>query len=97
MAISNQAAINKMISELQQALNSSPSDEKAREHIRAVRLLCDLMLEEEPASSQVSSDQELQKMIGGLESSLNKEKTQQNRTSAPSDYEEGNGDSIFDF
>lgn len=93
MAISNQTAIRKMIEELQQALNGTKSEERTREHIRAVRLLCDLILEEETGSSQAGSEQELQKMIGSLNASLPGETAS---TNSSADKEEKE-DSIFDF
>lgn len=102
MAISNQAAIEKMINELQQALAQGSSEVKTREHVRAVRLLCDLILEEEskPEPAATSSAQELEKMMGGLESTLDKQsgiKKQPGSSRSKIDHEEANGDSIFDF
>lgn len=101
MAISNQAAIRKMIDELQQALNDSQTDDRSREHIRAVRLLCDLILEEGTSKSavsashtQASSQQELQKMIGGFETSLSQAPES---SEASGGREKDNEDSIFDF
>ncbi|MCT2538257.1 YwdI family protein [Aquibacillus koreensis] len=99
MAISDQTVLTKMMNELQEALNKSGQTNVVREHVRAVRLLCDLILDSEPESTgttepKPSIDQlELKKMMGNLGQS-------QPNTTPPTrkiDDEEANGDSIFDF
>ncbi|WP_028784165.1 YwdI family protein [Thalassobacillus devorans] len=106
MAISNEAVLKKMMTEIQEAMQKNGETSLVREHVRAVRLLCDLMLEEHAAHSSGSSaypdptevdeptTAEIRKMMGDLPSSRQQTDKQKKQTT---DHEEANGDSIFDF
>ncbi|WP_226036246.1 DUF5327 family protein [Aquibacillus saliphilus] len=91
MAISSQAVLSKMIKELQVA-TTVKDQEAVREHVHAVRLLCDLLLDD-PETVEIDQEQEMKKMIGATDQQPIKDKK-----STPSlDHDEGNGKSIFDF
>ncbi|WP_077623505.1 YwdI family protein [Sediminibacillus massiliensis] len=98
MAISNQSVLNKMQKELKEAMAKEGQTNAVREHVRAVRLLCDLILDEDKGSG-TAEQQELQAMMGNLETSLNKPSNVQRtgQQSVNTDHEEANGDSLFDF
>ncbi|MRH44016.1 hypothetical protein GH741_15340 [Aquibacillus halophilus] len=94
MAISNNTILTKMMSELKKA--SAVNEQKAvREHIHAIRLLCDLLLEDK----ETDQDLELKKMIGDVGQLPNKKFNNANdtKTTTKVDHEEANGKSIFDF
>ncbi|WP_053218045.1 YwdI family protein [Virgibacillus senegalensis] len=95
MAISNQTVLAKMMSELQEALVKKDKTAAVREHVRAVRLLCDLVLEEDSASA---SDQEMAKMMGDMATGRTAGKPEVKSVGKQAvDHEEANGNSIFDF
>ncbi|SDM51568.1 YwdI family protein [Sediminibacillus halophilus] len=98
MAISDQTVLTKMMSELQEALAKKDQTAAIREHVRTVRLLCDLMLEEDSAAAAAGPEQELVKMMGdmhaGSQTGQSKVKSAGKQTI---DHEEANGNSIFDF
>ncbi|MCA0971084.1 YwdI family protein [Halobacillus litoralis] len=68
MAISNQTVLKKMSNEIQEAMLQHGNDEKVKEHVRSVRLLADLFLEQETSSKrsviEPTSD-EVRAMMGG--------------------------------
>ncbi|MDC3416816.1 YwdI family protein [Aquibacillus salsiterrae] len=94
MAISYEAVLRKMKKEIDEALSQAGKEVTVRERVRAVKLLCDLVLEEEgqgvgKTESEVGKDKiELRAMMGDV--GLAKPKS-------TSKDEEANGDSIFDF
>ncbi|GGF21420.1 hypothetical protein GCM10010954_20310 [Halobacillus andaensis] len=104
MAISNQTILKKMSSEIQEAMLNHGEDSRVREHVRAVKLLADLVLDEGSASSsssfasQTSSVQEptveeIRKMMGS-----DQPVQKPSSTDKPSeDHDDANGKSIFDF
>lgn len=99
MAVSNQQILNKMAQELQEARQQGETD-KVREHVRAIRLLCDLVLEETAAGNRTDREKELQTMMGN--SSAFSPASQQTggaelKTEQTIDHEEANGKSIFEF
>lgn len=106
MAISNETVLKKMMNEIQEAMLKNGETASVREHVRAVRLLCDLMLDERPAQSTGSSaypdpadveeptTAEIRKMMG--DDSASKQQSDQKKNPAI-DHDEANGDSIFDF
>ncbi|MDC3425087.1 YwdI family protein [Aquibacillus sp. 3ASR75-11] len=99
MAISNRAVLKKMQIEIQEALRKEHT-EFVREHIRAVRLLCDLVLEEDKTNSENPSKKELDAMIGDSTQPLKQQNNviSDSKTGVPKiNAEEANGESIFDF
>lgn len=85
MAIKDDTVLKKMMGELQEAITKENQGGSTREHIRAIRLLCDLMLEEQ---GSMSKDAELKKMMGSLNAPSDQ---------SPVDHEDANGKSLFDF
>ncbi|CDO05108.1 YwdI [Oceanobacillus picturae] len=98
MAVANETIIQKMMKELQQAKANKYDDRIVQQHVRSVRLLCDLFLEDEQTTQSETtkiddiSTEELKAMMG-------KDATgkQSNKQQNFLDDDEGNGDSIFDF
>lgn len=97
VAITNHVVMKKMMEELRRALEKQDDTYLAREHIRSVRSLCDLMLESESTSTTVADESvEWQKMVG--KSNTNKNAPLENqKLEKDVDHGEANGDSIFDF
>ncbi|MGP4076440.1 YwdI family protein [Halobacillus sp. K22] len=103
MAISNQSVLKKMSSEIQEAMLQHGDEQKVREHIRSVRLLADLFLEqgqEETVSSNKGSQtmheptvDEIRKMMGADKTPDSKPKSEEKRL----EDDDANGSSIFDF
>ncbi|RWZ58920.1 hypothetical protein EQV77_08170 [Halobacillus fulvus] len=98
MAISTQNVLKKMSNEIQEAMLQHTDQQKVREHVRSVRLLADLLLEQEEASVQPSQSvqgptaEEVRQMMGA-EPSPSKSSASKDKI----DHDEANGPSIFDF
>ncbi|QHT48215.1 YwdI family protein [Halobacillus sp. ACCC02827] len=94
MAITNQTVLKKMSNEIQEAMLQYGDEQKVREHVRSIRLLADLLLEEEPvrteAPVQEPTAEEVRRMMGVDAPSR---PDQQKKV----DHGEANGPSIFDF
>ncbi|CDQ18772.1 hypothetical protein SAMN05192559_101588 [Halobacillus karajensis] len=99
MAITNQTVLKKMSSEIQEAMLKHGNEQKVREHIRSVKLLADLLLEEEsgtetiPSKVQEPTVEEVRKMMGADNPKPEKKKNQETKI----DHDDANGSSIFDF
>ncbi|WP_173918514.1 YwdI family protein [Halobacillus sp. Marseille-Q1614] len=105
MAISNQTILKKMSSEIQEAMLNHGDDHKFREHVRAVRLLADLVLEQETSPSGPSAStlkessvqeptvEEIRRMMGS-DAPVQKPSAQEEK---PKGHDGANGSSIFDF
>lgn len=94
MAVSNRTIIQKMTSELELA---KASQHDMTKHIAHVKLLCELLLEEEGLSAASKTDvsaKEMKAMMGvtGHPSSEEKQADRSNM-----DNDDANGKSIFDF
>ncbi|WP_085506312.1 YwdI family protein [Thalassobacillus devorans] len=108
MAISNETVLKKMMNEIQEAMANHGETASVREHVRAVRLLCDLMLDDRPApdtEERVSSypdptdvseptADEVRAMMGDMAGSSYQKKEKKKQKD---EHDEANGDSIFDF
>lgn len=99
MAITNRTVLKKMSNEIQEAMLQHGNEQKVREHVRSVRLLADLLLdqEESPApqptpSTQEPTVEEIRQMMGNDKPSETKSTTEK-----PLDHDDANGSSIFDF
>lgn len=98
MAITNQTVLKKMSSEIQEAMLKHGDEQKVREHVRSVRLLADLLLDQETngeesrSSVQEPTVEEIRKMMG-TDASLSPKTNAQPET----DHDDANGSSIFDF
>lgn len=94
MVVSKQVIIKKMINELQVAAQEQ-NEEDVHQTIASVRLLCDLILEDEPSKvatedrKQSITDEELKAMLGKSEKRAEDVKQRH--------QDDANGDSIFDF
>lgn len=103
MAITNQTVLKKMSSEIQEAMLQHGDQQKVREHVRSVKLLADLLLEEEssttqsPSSVQEPTVEEIRKMMGADKQPSSSQSIPQSKQETKSDHEEANGSSIFDF
>ncbi|REJ09322.1 YwdI family protein [Halobacillus trueperi] len=99
MAITNKTVLKKMSSEIQEAMLQHGNEQKVREHVRSVKLLADLLLEEDtspqstPAVVQEPTVEEIRKMMGAG----NPEPVQEEDKETKIDHDEANGSSIFDF
>ncbi|MYL35727.1 hypothetical protein GLW08_14565 [Pontibacillus yanchengensis] len=100
MSVSYDQILQKMMKELQEANLLKQHPEKVQEHVRAVKLLADLIVDDDGASMQT--------MQQPSTSSQQIAPTQSQPTASPSpqpapksepsiDHEEANGDSLFDF
>lgn len=99
MAITHQTVLKKMSSEIQEAMLQHGNEHKVREHVRSVKLLADLLLEEDPGSESSSSSaqeptvEEVRKMMGA-----DKQPSQpKNQQEKKIDHDDANGSSIFEF
>jgi hypothetical protein len=93
MPVSDQKVLKKMMGEIQKAQDDQYDPSKLKEHIRAIRLLCDLFLEDE---STTSEEVVLQKMKE--QEQRNQDHTyRQKEEQKPIDHDDANGSSIFDF
>ncbi|MBM7601172.1 hypothetical protein JOC34_003593 [Virgibacillus halotolerans] len=94
MAVANEKIIRKMINELQQALETETNQQKMIQHISNVKLLCELIVEDEsPGENRTKiSTEEMKAMIG--EAGQTKGKVIR---SVDVDHDDANGDSILDF
>lgn len=96
MAVANEKVIRKMMDELKQAIkaDNNYNHQVLLKHVSHVKLLCDLILEDDPAEKGNSikvSEEEMKAMIGE-----NQSKGKQ-AAFETIDHEEANGNSIFDF
>ncbi|PBB06374.1 YwdI family protein [Salimicrobium humidisoli] len=101
MSISMQQLLQRMNKEIEEAMLRHEDPVRVREHARAVRLLCDLVLEEErqesagaPATGEKNDMQptaeEMRKMMG-------QDPPERKSTNDKLDHDGANGSSIFDF
>ncbi|MFU0789432.1 YwdI family protein [Virgibacillus proomii] len=103
MAVANATIINKMITELNKAKADPENTIEITKHISHVRLLCDLLLEEQPKTvnqtdEHTISQLELKAMIGERDDSkVIQQQHQDSGNSSKLDHDDANGDSIFDF
>jgi len=97
MAVSNGTIIEKMMEELQQAKQQSTNQVAMKQHLSHVRLLCDLILQEDtPAMNKNEiSGAEMKAMLGTAQPNQIKEQQQFGKQTI--NHEEANGSSIFDF
>lgn len=102
MAVTNTTIINKMLEEIYVAKNNVDNEHVLRQHVRHIRLLCELLLDEQEKSmTQVQdttqfSAAEIKMMLG----EKGAEKMNQPKGVNPQakiDHGEANGDSLFDF
>ncbi|SFE08294.1 hypothetical protein SAMN05216238_10832 [Lentibacillus persicus] len=96
MAVSTETVLQKMKQELAEAQQSSADQATMKKHIANIQLLCELLMEEEPSSSekQTSRDitaKEMKAMMG------NKSVRKGTEPEHTINHEGANGESIFDF
>ncbi|KGP74195.1 YwdI family protein [Pontibacillus yanchengensis] len=105
MSVSYDQILQKMMKELQEANLVKQHPEKVKEHVRAVKLLGDLIVDDEGAS--ISSMQTMQQPSTAAQQMMTSTQSQQ-PTASPSpqpapksepsiNHEEANGESLFDF
>lgn len=102
MAVTNTTIINKMLEELHVANNNVDNELVLRQHVRHIRLLCDLLLDEQEKSMTQAQDStqfsaaEIKMMLGEKGAAKMNQQKEVN-PQAKIDHEEANGDSLFDF
>ncbi|MCA1020860.1 hypothetical protein GLW04_10440 [Halobacillus litoralis] len=97
MAVTNHSVLKRMANEIQEAMLQHGNEQRVREHVRSVKLLAELLLEEdaqggrpEPSVNEPTAE-EIRKMMGA-----DKAPAKQSQPDTV-DHEEANGPSIFDF
>src|SRR5699024_6330936 len=98
MAVSNGAIREKMTEELHQTKQQSTHQEAMKKHLSHVRLLCDLILQEEDTPATIKSEiseAEMKAMLGTAQPNQIKEQQQLSKQTV--NHEGANGNSIFDF
>ncbi|API91870.1 hypothetical protein J32TS6_22740 [Virgibacillus pantothenticus] len=101
MAVTNTTVIKKMLEELHAAKSNAENEAILHQHVRHIRLLCDLLLNEPSKAVAEMQDKnqismaEMKMMLG--EKGAEKIKQQESRQQSKIDHEEANGDSLFDF
>lgn len=96
LAVTNETIIRKMMKELNYVQHNDADNETMKKHIANVRLLCDLVLEEETTVDTDHITNEEMKAMIGKDSSNRVGKTQSiHRESI--EHDDANGSSIFDF
>ncbi|WP_117161559.1 YwdI family protein [Paraliobacillus sp. X-1268] len=105
--ITNKKVLQKMQQEVQTALTKHDQLSEVKEHARAIRLLCDLVLDTEETETVANSthvqthdaqeELELRKMMGESPASSKPTVTNGSPQSKPLVEEDANGDSLFDF
>ena len=105
--ITNEKVLQKMQQEIQTALSKKDQHAEVKEHARAIRLLCDLILDQEEAQAPIDTSKaagthnaqdelELRKMMGDI--SASKPNTGNVSTDSKKMQEDdANGDSLLDF
>ncbi|MCD5324007.1 MULTISPECIES: YwdI family protein [Pontibacillus] len=94
MSVSYDQILQKMMKEVQEASLGQSNPEKVKEHVRAVKLLSDLILDEQGSASSYSQPTP--------QPYIQPQKTVESPKPAPKpqpeiDHEEANGNSLFDF
>ncbi|SIS40989.1 YwdI family protein [Salimicrobium flavidum] len=101
MTVSNQQLLQRMNKEVEEALASHGDSARVREHVRAVQLLCDLVLEEEKTSAREEafqpSDNNSKPTAAEVRKMMGEEPSKSKSTQKDSSDEDANGSSIFDF
>ncbi|MBO8156577.1 MAG: YwdI family protein [Bacillaceae bacterium] len=87
MPVSDHKMIQKMIHELEKAAAHIDQPSRMREHIRAVQLLAELLLEDGLENSTKDQD-----VLAKVKESQGKQENHE-----PIDHDGANGESIFDF
>ncbi|MBO9130133.1 YwdI family protein [Bacillus sp. 165] len=96
MQISIDKVLNKMSHEIKAAAVQKHNEQKMREHLTAIRALCELLLEESPAASTAISEREMAMMTGEWK---NPKAGNVSGTASVryQEEEDANGSSLFDF
>lgn len=101
MTVSNQQLLQRMNKEIEEAQMNHGDAGRVREHVRAVKLLCDLILEEEGTSARADSPQVTEKSseptAAEIRKMMGEEPSKSKNKKEDSSDEEANGSSIFDF
>lgn len=100
MAVSNETIIRKMMQELTAAQAVQHNGDKMKQHIANVRILCELLLEEqhtEETKTQAVDPNEISEAEWKAMLGSSSKPPQLHRRSESLDHDDANGDSIFDF
>ncbi|WP_188454649.1 DUF5327 family protein [Virgibacillus oceani] len=95
--VTNKTVLLKMKKEIEEAIRKQTNQNEMTKHIASVKLLCELLLEEDSSpvvSGQDMTEAEIKTMIGAENaSSVSKKHT----NASAIDHDDANGKSIFDF
>lgn len=101
MAVANETIINKMMQELTEAKTNPHHKETLNKHIEHVKLLCELILDEERPHSNIKTEdktkitaEEMKAMMGQSQAQTLQNPSHRETTL---DHDDANGESIFDF
>ncbi|HLR72436.1 MAG TPA: DUF5327 family protein [Pseudogracilibacillus sp.] len=97
MSVANETIINKMMHELKVVKEEPNNKEKMMKHVGHVKLLCELLLEEErPLEIQKNkiTAEEMKAMMG---QNATKSLPSTSGSKSSIDHDDANGESIFDF
>jgi hypothetical protein len=91
MPVSENKVLNEMMKELQKARASIDLPSKMKEHIRAVRLLANLLIDDESATNEEEVLRRIMEEEGKISTAS------KNNVNTAIDHDDANGTSIFDF
>ncbi|TFJ93411.1 DUF5327 family protein [Lentibacillus salicampi] len=94
MAVATDTILKKMKQELAEAHQKSADVAAMTKHVANIRLLCELLLEEEPSpdAEHAMTAREMKAMMGNEVA-----ERQSKQAHDPIDHDEANGKSLFDF
>ncbi|WP_106495985.1 DUF5327 family protein [Lentibacillus sp. Marseille-P4043] len=96
MAVTTNTVIQKMMKEVQELNKQQMNQQVMMQHVANVKLLCELLLDEEGPSVTTSSDISAREMKAMMGTSTHPSvRTQSDHETI--DHDEANGKSIFDF
>lgn len=102
MAVANTTIIRRMIKELNKA-QEQDHDQMMKKHISNVKLLCEIILEDQqmeskPVEQSELSSQEIKAMLGDQYRTDHKQINRKKRShKTTNNHDQANGNSIFDF
>ncbi|MRG86256.1 YwdI family protein [Salinibacillus xinjiangensis] len=99
MPVSDQKVLRKMMNEVQKAMENQHDATKMKEHIKSVRLLTDLFIDEESSTSETDVLAKLTEEKQMKTQAVQPQETRQMQQTGQQsiDHEGANGSSIFDF
>lgn len=98
LAVSNETIIQKMMKELQLALEKPNNEQWLVKHIANVQVLCELILDQDETEQEMHiPEKERQMMFGDTLKGKETEGSLKQSKTSKLDEDDANGESIFDF